>query len=91
MPVYVPPIGVPPVRLKVAAFRQTEIFGGQLTTGHGVRENESTASPSSARIALKSLQRIQKVFPFPMDKPIMVELTTVKLGKTLPFNGPTGA
>ena len=34
-PLYVPPVGVPPVNVKAGALRQTEELAGQLTVGNG--------------------------------------------------------
>src|SRR5260370_799117 len=55
----------------------------------GVREKSSTASPSSAPLASKSVQWIQKVAPLAMFKELIVELMAVRSAAALPFLAPT--
>ena len=40
---------------------------------------------------LKSAQRIQKLEPLAILKPVMVKLSVVRLPDALPFNAPTAA
>src|ERR1044072_7169359 len=54
----------------------------------GVREKSSTARPSSAPVASTSDQRIQKVAPLGMLRPVMVELMTLRLAAALPSDAP---
>src|ERR1044071_645293 len=59
------------------------------TTPCGVSEKLSTARPSSAPEASRSVQRIQKVAPLAMLKPVTVELTATRLAAALPSSSPT--
>ncbi len=57
---------------------------------YGVSEKSSTARPSSAPGTRSlSAQRIQKVPPFGILKPVMVKLRAVRFEAALPFRAPT--
>ena len=51
----------------------------------------STARPSSAPLALKSVQRIQNVAPLASDRPVRLLLSVWKLPAALPSLAPVGA
>ena len=55
----------------------------------GVSEKSSTAMPSSAWGMSKSTQRMKKVDPFAMFRPVIVKLMMVRLAARLPFKAPT--
>src|SRR5688572_31320143 len=54
----------------------------------GVRAKSSTARPSSAPLAFKSFQRIQKVAPLAIERLAIELLTAVRLAAALPSRAP---
>ena len=72
--------------LLVAGF----VVSGTGTKPLGVIEKSSTAKPSSEPgIRSESAQRIQKLAPLAILRPVMVKLTAVRFGDTLPLRAPT--
>ena len=57
----------------------------------GVSEKSSTARPSSAPVALKSVHRIQKVVPGGMPRPSMTLSSAVRFAAAWPSSAPIAA
>ena len=72
------------------SFKETSLIVrfGNADAPLGVTEISSIASPSSAPEASVSVQRIKKLAPFGMLKPVMVELRAVRSPAALPFFAP---
>jgi hypothetical protein len=70
--------------------REVLVTVGAASPPLAVREKSSTARPSSAPVASTSVQRIQKLAPLLMLKPVMVELRELRFAPALPSSGPTG-
>src|ERR1044071_4999516 len=64
---------------------------GRTAPACGVREKSSTARPSSAPAASRSVQRIQNVAPFAMVSPVIVLVMAVRLAALLPSRAPAVA
>jgi hypothetical protein len=74
-------------QLPVAALRNFRLEAAN----PGVRLKSSTASPSSAPEASRSVQRITKVAPFAILSPVMVLLIAVRLAAAFPSSAPAAA
>ena len=62
--------------------------GAVETVPFGVRQKSSTASPSSAPVASRSVQRIQKVAPFGILRLLIVLEMLVRFAAAFPSSAP---